>query len=224
MAQSLQGLQDAGSVVATLVNYDGPNVKSTCKTWARFGLNLSLQSATVWMNSVICGFYSMESNIFRQAPVQDAIAPPPVKTDCRRLVPRTFAYKTRRIKRRSQSGGDGDDFPDWDEGGFGGSGGWGGRDNGGGGGDFWGGSWNDETWHWGEASDAALNLLYKVACWISLSQCIHFSLKRILRFSQDGVNDSPAATDAFAQCSSFLYGDDIQMLQPRPMRNLLKTN
>lgn len=154
--------------------------------------------------SVICGIGTVEANISGQIPVQDATSPPSVKIGTYRVAPRMLAYKARRTKRRTLGGGgDGDDDgPEWDEGGFGGSGGWSGSDNGRGGNDYWGASWNEEGWWWEDASDAALNFIYQVACWVSLTQCLQFSLKKVLDMVRNGVDDAAGDAGPFAQCSS----------------------
>lgn len=205
--------QAAALTVATLVQHYGPKMQKSCDEWVR--QNLSLQPCRNWAISVICGFGSVEANVSGLTPVQDATAPPYIRTTgCYRVAPRTLAYKARRRKRRSHGGGGDDDGPEWDEGRFGGSGGWDGSDNGRGGGDYWGESWNEEGWWWEEAGDAAFNLLYQVACWISLSQCLHFVLKKVTHLGQDGVDESSGDAGAFAQCSSAFALCDFQRMPP----------
>lgn len=142
--------------------------------------------------SVICGIGTVEANISGQIPVHDAAAPPSVKIGSYRVAPRMLAYKARHTKRRPHGGsGDGDDDgTEWDEGGFGGSGGWSGSDDGWGGNDYWGASWNEESWWREDASDAAFNFIYQVACWVSLTQCLQFALKKVLDVVHNGVEDS----------------------------------
>lgn len=192
-----QGLVDAALNMASLVEYYGPKMQKKCNEWVR--QNLPVQPYKNWAMSVICGIGTIDATISGQIPVQDAAAPPIVRGGCYRVAPRTLTYKARRSRRRSHSGGDDDDGAMWDEGGFGGSGGWNGNDNGRGGGHFWGESWNEDGWWWEEAGDAAFNLIYQVACWISLSQCVHFVLKKV---AQNGVEDSSGEAGPFAQCAS----------------------
>lgn len=194
-------LGDATFNVATLVRHL-PKVQKSCNEWVQH--NLSVQPCKSWaMSTVICGFGSIEATISSQVPVHDAVAPPSVKMGNYRVAPRMLAYKARRTKRRShRGGGDGDDDgPEWDEGGFGGSGGWSGSDNGRGGIDYWGASWNEEGWWWEDASEAAINFIYEVACWVSLTQCSQFVLKKLLDVVHSGVEDSAGDVTPFAQCS-----------------------
>ncbi|PKA62980.1 hypothetical protein AXF42_Ash007776 [Apostasia shenzhenica] len=101
------------------------------------------------------------------------------------VVPRAFVRRTRRVRRRSltedgsedrfSGDGDGDDGP------FGG-GGQGGRGWGfGGNGDS---GWEEpEQRRWFTSSaDPAFDVVYEVLCWIALSNCAHFALKKLSCF------------------------------------------
>lgn len=195
-----QTLGDPAFIVATL--------QKSCNEWIK--QNLLVQPCKTWGMSVICGFSTMEAQVLGQTPVQDATAPPSVRTGCYRVAPRTLAYKARLARRRSQTGGGDDDGPEWDEGGFGGSGGWDGGDNGRGGGDHWGESWKEEHSWWEGAGDSAFSLLYQMACWISLSQCLHFVLKKVTNLVQNGVDESSPDAGAFAQCCSAFVSRDFK--------------
>ncbi|MCO5570903.1 hypothetical protein L7F22_024633 [Adiantum nelumboides] len=195
-------LGDATSNMVTLVRHLGPKMHKSCTEWVQH--SFSLQRCKGWaMSTVICGIGSVETTISSQISIHDAVAPPSVRTGGHRIAPRTLAYKARRTKRRSNRGrgNGGDEGPEWDEGGFGGSGGWGGSDNGRGGNDYWGASWNEEGWWWEDASEAAFSFIYEVACWVSLTQCLQFLLKKILDVVQTGVDDSALDAGSFARCS-----------------------
>eukprot|EP00250_Pteridium_aquilinum_P006418 c16354_g1_i1 orf=422-1210(+) len=195
-------LGDANFNVATLVRHLGPKVQKSCNEWVQHSLSVQ-PCKSFAMSTVICGIGSIEATISGQVPVHDAVAPPSVRVGTYRVAPRMLAYKARRTKRRShRGGGDGDeDGPEWDEGGFGGSGGWSGSDDGRGGDDYWGTSWNGEGWWWEDASDAAFSFIYEVACWVSLTQCLQFVLKKLLDMMHSGVDESAGDAGAFAQCS-----------------------
>ncbi|KAI5080170.1 hypothetical protein GOP47_0005649 [Adiantum capillus-veneris] len=195
-------LGDTTPNVVTLVRHLGPKVHKSCTEWVQH--SLSLQRYKGWaMSTVIYGIGSVEATISSQISIHDAVAPPSVRTGSYRVAPRMLAYKARRTKRRShRGGGDGDDEgPEWDEGGFGGSGGWGGNDNGRGGNDYWGASWNEDGWWWEDASEAAFSFIYEVACWVSLTQCLQFLLKKLLDVVRNGVDESALDGGSFAQCS-----------------------
>ncbi|GAV64168.1 hypothetical protein CFOL_v3_07686 [Cephalotus follicularis] len=117
----------------------------------------------------------------------DALAPPPVKSNSHKTVPRTLLLKKRRTRRRSLTGDDSEDGVT----GFSGSGGYDGP-FGGGGGDWRGGGrgWNSDGFggqDWEEFSpdsswsSPALNFAYEVVTWIALSNCMHFAFKKMVR-------------------------------------------
>lgn len=120
----------------------------------------------------------------------DAVAPPPVKSNSCRVPRRTLLRRKRRTKRRL-SGDDSEGFGD--EGFFFGDGGDGPFGGGGFGGS--GGGWNfnrfGEGHNWDESSssysDPAFDFVYQVLSWIMLSNCLHFSFKKIVRFAADGI-------------------------------------
>ncbi|XP_022761233.1 uncharacterized protein LOC111307479 [Durio zibethinus] len=130
----------------------------------------------------------------------DAVAPPPVKTNSYRTLPRTLLRRKRRTKRKLFGG---DEFNDGEEyvfffgsdggdgyGPFGGGGG-------GGGGNSWGGSgWNFGGQNWDDSSSSspwtvtALDFVYEVICWIALSNCVHFAFKKVVRIVATGIEEA----------------------------------
>lgn len=105
-------------------------------------------------------------------------------------VPQAFVRRVRRIRRRSSTedngeddffdGGDGDDGP------FGGGSGtgWG----------SWpptGSEWEEpDRWRWLLSSaDSAFDVIYEVLCWIALSNCAHFTFKKMSRLVAERGKD-----------------------------------
>lgn len=199
-----QALGDAMIAVASLVDVYVPRMRKQCTEWALHGLRLPGQHSKVLGISVMCGMGMLEVNLLSGS-VEDAVAPPPVRSDSYKLAPRTMVLKRRNTKRRFFKGNrGGDDGMDGRDQGpvYGGGAGWGGGDNGGRW-DPWGESWNDEGSRWEEDRDAAFGLLYQIACWISLSKCLHFAIQRVMGMGKD-VDGPPTERPAFAQCSSVL--------------------
>ncbi|KAF9596119.1 hypothetical protein IFM89_007172 [Coptis chinensis] len=115
---------------------------------------------------------------------------PPVARPTTRTVPRTFLKNKRRTRRRSLTGGNDDDLEDGFYGDGGSSGGDGLFGGGGGGGGRRGKGWNYDGCggsEW-EFSDPAFDFVYEMICWIVMSNCLHFALKKICRilFAADG--------------------------------------
>ncbi|GLJ09632.1 hypothetical protein SUGI_0113120 [Cryptomeria japonica] len=177
-----------------------------CKDWSR------RRCSKVWFMSLICG--SAEAFFAGLLPVAVTAPPPPV-----RRAPRSFTTG-RRVRRKTTSklGGEGEaeeGVPEWfcggDNGVIEGSGlgfGFGGGDYRGRGWSYWsgggsggGGGWDKDDSGRGEWG---LNFLYQAACWFSLSHCLYFALKKVLRVVHNGVNDSSSgeASAPFACCSS----------------------
>lgn len=127
----------------------------------------------------------------------DAVAPPPVKSNRTRTLPRRLMKKRRRTRRRSSTGDDDNDDREEVFGFFGGDGGVfdGPFNNGGGGGG--GGGWNfggSGGANWEEYSsnsynDPAFDFVYEVLSWIVLSNCLHFAFKKIVRIVADVFGD-----------------------------------
>ncbi|KAJ7295123.1 hypothetical protein O6H91_Y212400 [Diphasiastrum complanatum] len=188
------------------------------------GFGLRAQPSKVLAISVMYGLRSLEASLSGQAPIQDATAPPTVHPNRYKMAPRSIAFKLRRSRRRPSGGGDEDGFDEDDGSGFYGSsngGGWGsgsgsGGENGRGGWDFWGEN-SDEEWRWkqqrySEVGDKTLGILYQVACWISLTHCFHYAVKRIVNLFQNGcINDSSSSGDpaTFARCSSVFLQREV---------------
>ncbi|XP_021290096.1 uncharacterized protein LOC110421000 [Herrania umbratica] len=132
----------------------------------------------------------------------DAVAPPPVKPNSYKTLPRTLLRRKRRAKRTSFSGGEPNDGEDYglflsSDGGDG----YGPFGGGGGGGSSWGGSgWNFGEFggqNWDESSSSsspwtgtALDFVYEVICWIALSNCVHFAFKKVIRIVANGIEDA----------------------------------
>lgn len=182
---------DSNVAAATaLAHCLGPHA---CRELSHRTLNLSTQRSTrvrVWFMSLICGSLSSAESIFAGMLAVDVTAPPPVRV----AAPRSFTLSTRRVRRKTSKGGGGDDGSEWfsDDGGDSGS--FGGGYGSGGGGDSrrgWPYGWNGENWgsNWDEASDSAFNFVYRIACWISLSHCLHYAFKKAVRFVQNGVDN-----------------------------------
>ncbi|KAL6970260.1 hypothetical protein U1Q18_029961 [Sarracenia purpurea var. burkii] len=119
----------------------------------------------------------------------DAVAPPPVKSNRLKTVPRTLVRKRRRTRRRSLTGGGSEEGED---GGFF-------ADAGDGEGPFGGGGkgWNFNRFGWSNwdespsnsTPDPAFDFVYEMICWIALSNCLHFAFKKVVRIVADGVSD-----------------------------------
>ncbi|XP_061349238.1 uncharacterized protein LOC133294564 [Gastrolobium bilobum] len=129
----------------------------------------------------------------------DAVAPPPVKPAAYKVPRRrTLLRRKRRTKRRLSDDGSGDAG---DEGFFYGDGGDGPFGGGGGGfgGSGGGGGWNDNRFgdghNWDEPSlpDPAFDFVYQVLSWIMLSNCLHFSFKKIVRIVADSAREKVPA-------------------------------
>ncbi|XP_057772337.1 uncharacterized protein LOC130991901 [Salvia miltiorrhiza] len=123
-----------------------------------------------------------------------AASPPPTRTLTRRRLRRS-----RRVKRKIATD-DGGDFSDGDVyfvfGGDGGNfnnGGDGYFGRGGGGGKGWnfggygGANWEDFSNN--SIHDPAFDVVYEVLCWIAMSNCLHFALKKVVKFVADGFGD-----------------------------------
>ncbi|KAK7387933.1 hypothetical protein VNO78_22732 [Psophocarpus tetragonolobus] len=121
----------------------------------------------------------------------DAVAPPPVKPTSYRIRRRTLLRRKQRTKRRlsgdvtGDAGNEGFLFGDGGDVPFGG-GGFGGGGSGGG--------WNFNRFggghNWDEPSssvpDPAFDFVYQMLSWIMLSNCLHFSFKKIVRIVAAG--------------------------------------
>ncbi|XVE65579.1 hypothetical protein DITRI_Ditri08aG0011200 [Diplodiscus trichospermus] len=130
----------------------------------------------------------------------DAVAPPPVKPNSYKTLPRTLLRRKRRTKRKLFSGdesNEGEDYGFF----FGSDGGDGyGPFGGGGGGSSWGGNgWNFGGFggrNWDESSFSspwtvsALDFVYEVICWIALSNCVHFAFKKVVRIVANGIEEA----------------------------------
>ncbi|KAL1548126.1 hypothetical protein AAHA92_16401 [Salvia divinorum] len=124
-----------------------------------------------------------------------AASPPPTRTLTRRRLRRS-----RRVKRKITAddggdfsnedvrfafGGDGGNFNNGD-GYFGGGGG----DRGGKGWNFGGyGGTNWEEYPNNPIPDPAFDVVYEVLCWIAMSNCLHFALKKVVKLVADGFGD-----------------------------------
>ncbi|XP_022721841.1 uncharacterized protein LOC111279189 [Durio zibethinus] len=133
------------------------------------------------------------------------VAPPSVKPNSYKTLPRTLLRRKRRTRRKLLSGDESNDSEDYgfffdSDGGdgygpFGGGGG-----GGGGGGANWGGSgWNfggfgGQSWDESLPSSPwtinALDFVYEVICWIALSNCVHFAFKKVVRIVANGMDES----------------------------------
>lgn len=128
-----------------------------------------------------------------------ALALPPVKSSPRRTASRTFIRKKRQTKRRSFSGGDDSEEDGRGDGVFGGAcddglfggGGYGGRrwNSDGFGGQNW-----DESLRW-PSNDLAFNFVYEVIYWSALSNCVHFTFKKVMRIVADGERQVSPLSD-----------------------------
>ncbi|XP_059282090.1 uncharacterized protein LOC132035930 [Lycium ferocissimum] len=126
--------------------------------------------------------------------ISAALAPPPVKYNKVKSVPRRLTRKTRRTKRKLLSD-EGDDengvfFDGGDyDGPFGGGGSsWSGSGGGGKGwnyGGFGGANWEESS----SFSDPAFDFVYELMCWAALSNCLHFAFKKMVRIVADGFSD-----------------------------------
>ena len=129
----------------------------------------------------------------------DAVAPPPVKPNSYKILPRTLLRRKRRTKRKLFSGDEsngGEDYGFF----FGSDGGDGYGPFGGGGGSNWGGNgWNFGGFggqNWDESSSSspwtvnALDFVYEVICWIALSNCVHFAFKKVVRIVANGIEEA----------------------------------
>lgn len=139
-----------------------------------------------------CNF-SVADQISAMIQTYDAVAPPPVKPTTYRLRRRTLLRRKQRTKRRlsgDDSGDAGDEgflFGDGGDGPFGGGGDFGGGGVGGGGWNFnrfgGGNNWDEPS---SSVPDPAFDFVYQVLSWIMLSNCLHFSFKRIVRIVAAG--------------------------------------
>ncbi|OMO53604.1 hypothetical protein CCACVL1_28515 [Corchorus capsularis] len=137
----------------------------------------------------------------------DSVAPPPVKPNSYKVLPRTLLRRKRRTKRTYFSGDESNDGEDYgflfgSDGGdvYGPFGFGGGAGGGGGGGSHWGGSgWNFGGFggqNWDESSSSspwtgtAMDLFYEVICWIALSNCVHFAFKKVVRIVTNGMEEA----------------------------------
>eukprot|EP01018_Ginkgo_biloba_P014614 Gb_25103 [translate_table: standard] len=162
------------------------------KEWWQRILNLSVQHSKVWFMSVICSLGSAKAIFAGILPVD---------------------------------GSDDDEGSEWiDDGGFGRID----RGFGFGGGDNEKGwsyirdGWNSEEWGWGEAGDSVFNSVYEVACWISLSHCLHYAFKKVVHLIQNGMgNSSGEEATSFALCSSAFLQKDL-VIPPMVSDDLLK--
>lgn len=168
----------------------GPYV---CRELSKRSFNFSVQPSArvrVWFMSLICGGLGSAEAIFAGMLTVDVTAPPPSRV----AAPRSFTLASRRVRRKTSKAGGGDEGSEWfsDDGGdFGNLGGVYGS---GGGGDSrrgWWYGWNGENWgsNWDDASDSAFNFVYRIACWISLSHCLHYAFKKPVRFVQNDVEN-----------------------------------
>ncbi|XVF38769.1 hypothetical protein REPUB_Repub20aG0130600 [Reevesia pubescens] len=127
----------------------------------------------------------------------DAVAPPPVKPNSYKTLPRTLLRRKRRTKRKLFGGdesNDGEDFGFF----FGSDGGdrygpFGG--GGGGGGSGWNfGGFGGQNWDESSSSSPwtvnALDFVYEVICWIALSNCVHFAFKKVVRIVANGIDEA----------------------------------
>ncbi|KAJ4968829.1 hypothetical protein NE237_015530 [Protea cynaroides] len=144
-----------------------------------------------YFNSILCGSSTEPSNAIGLLSISAVIAPPAVRSNSYRTAPRKFTRHMKRTRRRTSTGDseDGEEdgfFGDGDDGPFGGGrcGGSGGR-----GFDGYGGSdWEESSYS--SSSDPALGFFYEVICWIALSNCLHFSFKKLVRIVADWIGDS----------------------------------
>ncbi|ESW26305.1 hypothetical protein PHAVU_003G108000 [Phaseolus vulgaris] len=121
----------------------------------------------------------------------DAVAPPPVKPVTYRQRRRTLLRRKQRTKRILSGDHTGDAVNDGFLFGDGGDGSFGGGSGFGGGG---GSGWNFNRFggghNWDEPSssvpDPAFDFVYQVLSWIMLSNCLHFSIKKIVRIVAAG--------------------------------------
>lgn len=139
-----------------------------------------------------CNF-SLADQISAMIQTYDAVAPPPVKPTTYRLRRRTLLRRKQRTKRRlsgddsGDAGNEGFLFGDGGDGPFGGGGDFGGGGVGGGGWNFnrfgGGNNWDEPS---SSVPDPAFDFVYQVLSWIMLSNCLHFSFKRIVRIVAAG--------------------------------------
>ncbi|XP_047335164.1 uncharacterized protein LOC124938713 [Impatiens glandulifera] len=115
----------------------------------------------------------------------DSMARPPVRSRNLKTIPRrqvSRRKRTRRSRSATDGGSDGSDGGGY----FGGGGGGGG------------GGWNFDRFgwsNWDESSssspaDPAFDFVYEVICWIVLSNCLHFSFKKVVRIVANGIGGS----------------------------------
>ncbi|KAG8372923.1 hypothetical protein BUALT_Bualt12G0117500 [Buddleja alternifolia] len=114
-----------------------------------------------------------------------AASPPPTRTLTKRRLRRS-----RRVKRKLLTGDGGEEsgyFVFGDGGGLNSGDGYFGS---GGGGNFGGnGGANWEDYSDNSVSDPAFDFVYKVLCWIAMSNCLIFALKKVVRRFGDGFGD-----------------------------------
>ncbi|XVF28277.1 hypothetical protein REPUB_Repub15cG0015900 [Reevesia pubescens] len=125
-----------------------------------------------------------------------AVAPPPVKSNSYKILPRTLLRMKRRTKRKLFGGdesNDGEDFGFF----FGNDGGdgygpCGGGGSGGSSGNF--GGFGGQNWDESSSPSPwtvnALDFLYEVVCWIALSNCVHFAFKKVVRIVANGIDEA----------------------------------
>lgn len=131
----------------------------------------------------------------------DAVAPPPVRSNHVKTLPRRLIKKRRRTRRKTLKGADGNDDDGEEFFAFSGDGGdvggpfdnnnnnWGGGSGkgwnfGGFGGSDWGDSSSNNSYH-----DPAFDFVYEVLSWIVFSNCLHFAFKKVVRIVSDGLGD-----------------------------------
>ncbi|KAE8730937.1 Ribosomal protein L19e family protein isoform 1 [Hibiscus syriacus] len=122
----------------------------------------------------------------------DAVAPPPVKPNSYKTLPRTLLRRKRRTKRKLFTGDDSNDGEDY---GFlfgsdGGDGKSGGSGWGGGGWNF--GGFGEQNWDESPSpwTGTALDFVYEVISWIALSNCVHFAFKKMVRIVANGIDEA----------------------------------
>ncbi|KAE8734178.1 Ribosomal protein L19e family protein isoform 1 [Hibiscus syriacus] len=124
----------------------------------------------------------------------DAVAPPPVKPNSYKTLPRILLRRRRHTKRKLFTG---DDSNDGEEHGF-----FFGSDGGDGYGNFGGGNGGGSGWNFGGFGEknwdespspwtgTALDFLYEVISWIALSNCVHFAFKKMVRIVANGIDEA----------------------------------
>ncbi|OMO98554.1 hypothetical protein COLO4_13806 [Corchorus olitorius] len=90
-----------------------------------------------------------------------SVAPPPVKPNSYKVLPRTLLRRKRRTKRTYFSGDESNDGQNWDE------------------------SSSSSPW-----TGTAMDFVYEVICWIALSNCVHFAFKKVVRIVSNGMEEA----------------------------------